>query len=550
MEAPESALHRIMHERAEKAESLRASGKNPYANDFKPSVTCAEFHGRYAQHSREQLAEDTTEYKIAGRVMAVRNMGKAAFVRIQDRSGALQIFVQQNKLGENFETLALVDVGDFIGVTGTPMRTKTEELSLNATTLQLLTKSLRPLPEKWHGLTNVEQRYRQRYLDLIVNDKARDIFRARFRVIREMQKFLDARDFVEVETPILMDIAGGAAARPFLTHHNALDEKLTLRIATELHLKRLVVGGFERVYEIGRIFRNEGVSTTHNPEFTSIEFYQAYATYLDLMDLSEELIRHLVQSVHGKLQTTWQGEEIDFAKPFRRVSIARVVGEGLGMPEEELVKLEQITSVKKALEIAVGHTVTFDEPLKICLAEISSDEVEKFAPGLLSAQSPALYQKLGTALDAEWLPDNKIRARRLALHLLYAVFEHTVEKKLMQPTFILDFPVSVSPLARRRDGDPAVVDRFELFCGGMEVANAFSELNDPIDQRQRFEAQARDKAKGNLEAQDVDEDFLRALEVGMPPLAGEGIGIDRLLMLLMDSPSIREVILFPKMRAR
>lgn len=508
---------RIMEERAHKALRFKELGQNPYGNTFKPSVTVAEFAAKYQEKTREELHNFTDTYSLAGRVMAVRTMGKASFYRIQDRTGQLQLFLQQEALGESYENLKLLDMGDFMGVTGTPMRTKTGELSLHVNSFQILTKSLRPLPEKYHGLTNIEQRYRQRYLDLIVNDEARAIFKTRSKVIRAIQGFLDARDFMEVETPILSDIAGGATARPFLTHHNALDEELSLRIATELHLKRLVVGGFERVYEIGRLFRNEGVSTKHNPEFTTIEFYQAYATYEDLMSLSEELFRHLVHTVHGSYQMPYGENMLDFEKPFRRVSIACLVAEHLGVSNAD--KLEKTSDVNWALELAQGHTVTPDTP-KLILKEhgdVTGDEV---------------------------------KSRNLALHLLYAIFEHEIEPQLIQPTFLLDFPVAVSPLARRRDTDPAVVDRFELFCAGMEVSNAFSELNDPVDQRARFEFQASLKASGNAEAHEVDEDFLNALEIGMPPTAGQGIGIDRLVMLLTNSPSIREVILFPKMRAR
>ncbi|MEI6805968.1 MAG: lysine--tRNA ligase [Myxococcaceae bacterium] len=510
---------RMMQERQEKAAHFRDLGQNPYGNSFCPTMVTADFLAKYTEKTREDLIGNTNSYALAGRIMAVRTMGKAAFYRIQDRSGQLQLFIQQESLGADYENLKLLDMGDFIGVVGTPMRTKTGEISLHVTSFQILTKSLRPLPEKYHGLTNVEQRYRQRYLDLIVNEQARAIFKTRSKIIREIQAFLDERDFMEVETPILSDIAGGAAAKPFMTHHNALGEDLSLRIATELHLKRLVVGGFERVYEIGRLFRNEGVSTTHNPEFTTIEFYQAYATYKDLMELSESLLRRLVALINPSLHIPWGEQIIDFSKPFRRAPIARLVGEHLGFSEEKILELEKTSDVQWALEIAQGRTVTPDAPQKIVKehGDIGNDPV---------------------------------KARNLALHLLYAVFEHEIEKSLMQPTFLLDFPVAVSPLARRRDSDLAVVDRFELFCGGMEIANAFSELNDPVDQRERFEAQARQKHAGNEEAHEVDEDFLTALEVGMPPTAGQGIGIDRLVMLLTNSQSIREVVLFPKMRAR
>ncbi|MES2504151.1 MAG: lysine--tRNA ligase [Myxococcota bacterium] len=513
---------RIKEERLQKAAQLNELGQNPYGNQFKPGITAGEFHALYSEKTREDLEGATTVYKLAGRVMAMRDMGKACFYRIQDRSGTLQLFIQKAALGAAEEQLKLTDMGDFIGVTGTPMRTKTGELSLHVTGFEVLTKSLKPLPEKWHGLTNIEQRYRQRYLDLIGNEEARAVFKARTKIIREIQAFLDARDFMEVETPILSDIAGGAAARPFMTHHNALDEDLSLRIATELHLKRLVVGGFERVYEIGRLFRNEGVSTRHNPEFTTIEFYQAYATYEDLMAMTEELFRRLVFVLHGKYQMTFGEYELDFEKPFRRVSIARLVAEHIGLSAERSEALEKISDVKWALEIAQGRTVAPDTA-KLILKEHGWSQEAAFS---------------------------EVASRNLALHLLYAVFEHEIEPLLIQPTFLLDFPVAVSPLARRRDSDLAVVDRFELFCAGMEVSNAFSELNDPQDQRGRFEDQARQKAAGNFEAQDVDEDFLTALEVGMPPTAGQGIGIDRLVMLLTNSQSIRDVILFPKMRAR
>ncbi|MBH1989548.1 MAG: lysine--tRNA ligase [Myxococcaceae bacterium] len=510
---------RIREERLEKAIHFRAIGQNPYDNTFKPSDCLEAFAKQYESFSREELAEAGRRHQLSGRIMAIRSLGKASFYRIQDSSGHMQLFFQKESLGEAYEQLRWLDMGDFIGVEGFAMRTKTGELSLQVTRFQILTKSLRPLPEKWHGLSNVEQRYRQRYLDLIVNEHTRQIFQTRSKVIRKIQSFLDAQGFMEVETPILSDVAGGAAARPFMTHHNALNEDLSLRIATELHLKRLLVGGFERVYEIGRLFRNEGVSTTHNPEFTTIEFYQAYATYQDFMDLTEKLFRELALLVSEEAKIFWGEHEIDFKKPFRRVSIARLVGEHIGLSEQKVQELEQTKDVSWALQIAEGRCVTPNAPQKI-LEE---------------------HGMIG---------EDPVQNRNLALHLLYAVFEHEIEKTLIQPTFLLDFPVAVSPLARRRDSDAAVVDRFELFIGGMELANSFSELNDPVDQRERFEAQLRQRHAGNDEAHDMDEDFLTALEIGMPPAAGQGIGIDRLVMLLTNSASIREVVLFPKMRAR
>lgn len=562
MQEQHDSLHRIMAERLEKAHKFEQHGLNPYANNFKPDTTCDEFIHKYTDYSRDDLATNETIHHIAGRVMAIRNMGKACFMRLQDSTGFLQIFIQQNKIGEqSHELLKLVDMGDFIGVSGTPMRTKTDEITLNVSSWQMLTKSLRPLPEKWHGLTNVEQRYRQRYLDMVVNEGVRDIFRTRTKIIREIQHYLDERGFIEVETPILSDSVGGAAAKPFNTHHNALGEDLTLRIATELHLKRLVVGGFERVYEIGRNFRNEGVSTRHNPEFTSIEFYHAYATYDDLIHLTEDMLSGIVKSIHGRATCVFQGKEIDFRPPFRRVSIARLVGEYFKMAEEEVARLEKIDSISWAFEVVKGQTASVEEPLKICLQELNHEEAEAIIPfidksaeniviraGRALREEPArFYAQLVQNLENA-IGQDKLRARRLALHLLYAVFESKIEHTLWNPTFVTDYSQTVSPLARRRDKDPAVVDRFELFCAGMEIANAFSELNDPVDQRERFMSQMVQKERGDDEATDMDEDFLHALEVGMPPTAGEGIGIDRLVMLLTDSPSIREVILFPKMR--
>jgi lysyl-tRNA synthetase class 2 len=557
---------RILNERRAKALELKALGCDPYARNFKPSILSTELIERYDALTKEELEAITTPYNVAGRVMAMRNMGKAAFIRIQDRLGTMQLFIQKNALSdESWQVFNLVDIGDFVGVVGIPMKTKTGELSLKLNDLKILTKSLRPLPEKWHGLTNVEHRYRQRYLDLIVNENTRAIFKARSKIIRHIQQFLDQRDFIEVETPILADIAGGAEAKPFLTHHNALGEDLSLRIATELHLKRLVVGGFERVYEIGRMFRNEGVSTRHNPEFTSIEFYQAYATYEDLMDLSEKLFRELAFSIHGSGLVPYQGHILDFSKDFRRVPIAQLVAEHLGLEAEPLIN---INSIEHAFKISLGHMVSNEEPLAISLAELSADEMNSILSFCFSEEkaSPTMDLAVVTKRLAKELNREDImrlaknldeafvefpeRRRRLALNLLYAVFEHEVEEKIIQPTFITDFSVSLSPLARKRDGDPAVVDRFELIVAKMEIANAFCELTDADDQRARFVKQSAQKAMGDEEAPELDEDFLNALEVGMPPTAGQGIGIDRLVMILTDSPSIREVILFPKMRRK
>lgn len=564
-----SSIDRIISERRAKAQELLSLGQNPYSNGFSPTIYSTELAELYGTKTREELEKVDNTYLMAGRVMAIRNMGKAAFLRIQDRLGIMQLFWQKDAVSEqDAQAFKLIDIGDYIGVRGTPMKTKTDELSLKLSACTILTKSLRPLPEKWHGLSNVEHRYRQRYVDMIVNEKTRSIFLARSKIIRGIQKFLDERGFIEVETPILADVAGGAEAKPFMTHHNALGEDLTLRIATELHLKRLVVGGFERVYEIGRLFRNEGVSTRHNPEFTSIEFYQAYATHLDLMDLTEELFRALAMSLHGTGEIKFQEHLLDFSKPFRRVPIAQLVAEHLGFDDQKIQELVNISSVEQALDIAIGRTVSSETPIAICLAELSAQEMNEILPFCFDdkpafdqmdldahckklAKSLTLDDKknIGRAIDKAFCQSLE-RRRRLALHLLYAVFDHEVEEKIIQPTFITDFSVSVSPLARKRDGDAAVVDRFELIIAKMEVANAFSELTDADDQRARFMKQVQQKAMGDEEAPDLDDDFITALEVGMPPTAGEGIGIDRLVMLLTDSPSIREVILFPKMRKK
>jgi lysyl-tRNA synthetase, class II len=597
-------VHRLVKARMEKADRIREAGMDPYANDFRPELSCVDFHQRYSMLAGADLEKISTVATLAGRIIAMRQMGKASFLTLRDASGDLQVFLKKDRLGDKaYELIKLCDLGDIIGVAGTPMRTKTGELTVVADGFRVLTKALRPLPDKFHGLADVEQRYRQRYVDLIVNPEVRRTFKLRARIVRGVQSYLDKRGFIEVETPILNDIAGGATAKPFVTHHNALGQDLFLRIATELHLKRLVVGGLERVYEIGRNFRNEGVSTRHNPEFTAIEIYQAYANYSDMMDLTEDVIAGLVDEIYDRTTIPFADKEVNFARPWRRAPIAVLVGEHLGVKDD----LADIDSVQKALSLAHGHCVSVEEPLFICLKELSDDEAEELIPGLAPRSAPGaaplaeraraalkaggdtFYAALGEALDRAWAsPDPfealessdevtlkgiqaanpadledqtgelsfgrrkldlaRARRRRLALSLLYAVFDHEVERTLTNPTFITDFPVSVSPLARRRDTDPAVVDRFELIIAGMELANAFSELNDPVDQRQRFLDQVREKERGDDEAHELDEDFVRALEVGMPPTAGLGIGIDRLVMVLGNQASIRDVILFPQMR--
>jgi lysyl-tRNA synthetase class 2 len=484
---------------------------NPFGNGHRPAHQTSDLVRRYGDAPAEEIAKDPGAWSIAGRVLAIRSFGKAAFLRLRDVAGELQVWVKKDKVPErDFEIYKLLDVGDVVAASGPATRTKTGELTVEASSFTILTKALRPLPEKWHGLTDVEQRYRQRYVDLVVTPGVREVFRKRTKIVSTIRRFLDERGYLEVETPTLHkpEEAGGAAARPFETFHNALELPLKLRIATELHLKRLVVGGFDRVYEIGRIFRNEGISRRHNPEFTSIEFYQAYATHEDLMRLTEELLHRLAVEVTGSAKVTFQGQEIDLTPPFARVSLVEEGARALGLTAEDALAGKGLA---EALARAAARENESEDAWKL-------EQAAKRSPG----------------------------------EAIAAAFEAFCEAKLPKdrPAFVVDWPLETSPLSRRRDADPRLVDRFELFVAGMEVANAFSELNDPADQRARFEAQMRAKAGGDEEAMPYDEDFVRALEHGMPPTAGEGIGIDRITMLLTDSPSIRDVILFPLLKTR
>ncbi|MGE0157491.1 MAG: lysine--tRNA ligase [Geobacter sp.] len=485
-------LSELLLQRRRKVNALWTAGINPYPNDFKPAHTAADVVEQYG--SVEQIDAPDVEFVLAGRIIARRSFGKAAFIQIQDRSGRIQVYVRKDDLSEEaFAQFESFDIGDIIGVAGFPFRTQKGELSIHVRMVRLLVKSLLPLPEKFHGLTDVETRYRQRYVDLIVNPEVREIFIKRSRIVNLIRQFMTSRDFLEVETPMMQPIPGGATARPFVTHHNALDMELFLRIAPELYLKRLVVGGFERVFEINRNFRNEGISVRHNPEFTMMEFYQAYATYEDLMDFTEELFCHVAQEVLGTLDFSYQDLAISFQRPWRRLTVKEAI--------LEYGDIEQKQLEDRDLALAYARSIGLDLP----------DEIG--------------YGKL-----------------------IMEIFEEVAEHKLIQPTFVTAYPTEVSPLSRKNDHDPYIVDRFELMIGGREIANAFSELNDPVDQKERFLAQVAEKDKGDEEAHYMDEDYVRALEYGLPPTAGEGIGIDRLVMLLTDSASIRDVILFPQLR--
>jgi lysyl-tRNA synthetase class 2 len=485
---------KLVAERREKLTALRGRGI-AFPNDFRRNVMAGELHAEYGAKDNAELEARPVRVQIAGRMMTCRIMGKASFVHIQDMSGKIQLYVQRDTIGEDlYSEFKKWDLGDILGAEGVMFKTKTGELSVKVETIRLLTKALRPLPGKFHGLTDQETRYRQRYLDLIMNDVARKTFRVRSAAVNYIRRFLLERNFLEVETPMLQAIPGGATARPFTTHHHALDMQLFLRIAPELYLKRLVVGGFERVFEINRNFRNEGLSTRHNPEFTMLEFYEAYADYRDLMNLTEEMLRGLAQDVLGTTQITYQGETYDFGKAFTRMTVKEsILHFNPDLTPADVDTLDAARRVAEALRI----------PLK---------------PGY----------GLG-----------KVQIE---------IFEKTVESRLKDPTFITAYPTEVSPLARRNDVDAFVTDRFEFFVGGREIANGFSELNDAEDQAERFRQQVQDKDAGDEEAMHFDADYIRALEHGMPPTAGEGIGIDRLVMLFTDAPSIRDVILFPHMR--
>ncbi len=495
---PESEIvdeNKLIAQRREKLSQLRVQG-NAFPNHFRRDSLSACLHAQYDQFTKEELEEKGIRVIIAGRMMLQRIMGKASFATIKDMAGSIQLFVQRDLLPEGFynEQFKKWDIGDIIGAEGVMFKTKTGELSVKVDSIELLTKSLRPLPEKFKGLSDQETRYRQRYIDLITNDETRRTFALRSKIINYIRNFMIQKDYMEVETPMMQAIPGGATARPFSTYHNALDMELFLRIAPELYLKRLVVGGFERVFEINRNFRNEGLSTRHNPEFTMIEFYQAYADYHDLMDITEEMLRGLAQDVLGKTEFDYQGLAVDFGKPFTRMSVKEsILHFNPEINEAQLDDLEEARKVAGLLDI----------PLK-----------DTYGLGKVQIE----------------------------------IFEKTVEHRLMEPTFITAYPTEVSPLARRNNNDPFVTDRFEFFVGGRELANGFSELNDPEDQAERFRKQVEEKEAGDDEAMHFDDDYITALEHGMPPTAGEGIGIDRLVMLLTDSPSIRDVLLFPHMR--
>jgi lysyl-tRNA synthetase class 2 len=545
----ESTLERLVAERREKAARLRAVGRNPYRNDFKPTHTLAEVRARYEGTRPAESAPgiqpvDGERVRLAGRVVGRRGFGKTVFAPIRDRSGDLQLFLNVDHVAEAdwAEVLPELDVGDIVGAEGVLFWTKRGELSLLVERFDIVTKSLQPLPDKYHGLTDVETRYRRRYLDLAINPEVRDVFRKRTAIVAGIRRFLDARDFLEVETPMMHPIVGGAAARPFATHHNALDIDLYLRIAPELYLKRLVVGGLERVYEINRNFRNEGLSRQHNPEFTMLEFYWAYATYEDLMALTEELIAGLAEEVNGSAQVSWDGHQLDLAGSWRRITVAEATRELGGV--SEAVWDDPMVAAKEAVNRGIPLFEIGRSLLEGVDPEASAD-LGKLVSGIADASNPfGVFAEIAAAIETD--EERRVRAG----HIGFLLFEATAEAQLIQPTFLTQFPLAVSPLARKSESDPVFCDRFELYCAGREIANGFSELNDPDDQRARFLAQLRARAVGADETMDYDEDYCRALELGMPSAAGEGIGIDRLVMMLTGQPSIRDVILFPQMRSQ
>jgi lysyl-tRNA synthetase class 2 len=485
--------NRLIAERRAKLAALRAQGV-AYPNEFRRDVLAAQLLSTYADRDAAWLEANPVRVHVGGRMMFKRVMGKASFAKIADRSGQIQLFLQESALGSAYEAFKNYDVGDMLGAEGQLFRTRTDELSVRVETLRLLAKSLRPLPDKWHGLADTELRYRQRYVDLIMTERSREVFRTRTRILRYLRDFLDALDFLEVETPMMQPIPGGAAARPFVTHHNALDLKMYLRIAPELYLKRLIVGGFERVYEINRNFRNEGLSTQHNPEFTMLELYWAYTDYIELMDLIERLLHGLADGLFASRHMSYQGREYDLAQPFKRITIEASLLEH--NPELERAQLRDVPYLRAACaRLGIGYA-------------------EHDGAGKLQIE----------------------------------LFEKTVEHRLLDPTFVYAYPLEVSPLSRANDADPFLTDRFEFFLAGRELANGFSELNDPEEQAERFRAQVLRKDSGDDEAMHYDADYIRALEYGMPPTAGLGLGVDRLVMFLTDSPSIRDVLLFPHLR--
>ncbi|MFC5452616.1 lysine--tRNA ligase [Paenibacillus aestuarii] len=492
----EQELNELLVIRRNKLDELRALGVDPFGSKYERTHTAKQVLDAYNDKTKEELDEAAVEVSIAGRIMQKRGMGKASFAHLQDISGKIQIYVREDSVDANkYQAFDLLDLGDMVGVHGVVFKTKTGETSIKVKSLEVLTKSLLPLPDKFHGLSDVELRYRQRYVDLITNQDVQQTFILRSRIIQSMRRYLDSLGFLEVETPTLHSIAGGASARPFITHHNALDMQLYMRIAIELHLKRLIVGGLEKVYEIGRVYRNEGISTRHNPEFTMIELYEAYADYKDIMKLTEELVAHIAQEVLGTTTIQYGDHEVNLAVGWRRVSMVDAIKEVKGVDFSVHMSDEEAHRLAKEHNVPVEPHMTFG-------------------------------------------------------HIVNQFFETFVEETLIQPTFIYGHPLEISPLAKKNPEDPRFTDRFELFIVAREHANAFTELNDPIDQRERFEAQLREKEQGNDEAHEMDDDFIRALEYGMPPTGGLGIGIDRLVMLLTNAPSIRDVLLFPLMRER